>query len=253
MFEPVKIAPSILSADFMNLERDIRIIEEGGAGYIHVDVMDGHFVPNLTIGVPHVKQLKRVANIPLDVHLMIANPLEQLDWYLDAGADIVTVHAEAAAGYQLEEAVRRIHAAGAKAAASVKPHTPVEVLAPVIADLDMVLIMSVEPGFSGQSYIEGSERKVARVVELARAVGASPLIEVDGGIGIATAPLVCAAGADVLVCGNAVCGADDPAAAIARITAVSEQARLEALNGGCAAAVDASGKAASDGIAAKED
>ena len=237
MFEPVKIAPSILSADFMNLERDIRTIEAGGAGYIHVDVMDGHFVPNLTIGVPHVKQLKRVANIPLDVHLMISNPLDQLDWYLDAGADIVTVHAEAAAGYQLEQAVSRIHAAGAKAAASVKPHTPVEVLAPVMEQLDMVLVMSVEPGFSGQSYIEGSDRKVARVVELARAVGASPLIEVDGGISASTAPLVAAAGADVLVCGSAVCGADDPAAAITQVTAAAEKARLAALN--AAAADDA--------------
>ena len=207
MFQPVKIAPSILSADFMNLQRDIEAIQAGGAGYVHVDVMDGHFVPNLTMGVPVVKQLKKITDMPLDVHLMISNPLEQLPWFLEAGADIVTVHVEAAAGYQLERAVEMIHAAGAKAAASVKPHTPVEVLAPVMAQLDMVLIMSVEPGFSGQSYIEGSERKVARTVELARAVGAAPLIEVDGGIGVKTAPLVAAAGADVLVCGSAVCGA----------------------------------------------
>ncbi len=229
VFQPVKIAPSILSADFMNLARDISVIEQGGAGYVHVDVMDGHFVPNLTMGVPVVKQLKRVTKLPLDVHLMISNPLDQLEWFLDAGADIVTVHAEAAPGYQLERAVELIHKAGAKAAASVKPRTPVEVLSPVMADLDMVLVMSVEPGFSGQSYIEGSERKVARVVELARAVGASPLIEVDGGIGCATAPLVAAAGADVLVCGNAVCGADDPAAAIAAVTRVAEDARAAAL------------------------
>ena len=220
MFEPVKIAPSILSADFMNLQRDIKVIEAGGAGYVHVDVMDGHFVPNLTMGVPVVKQLKKITNMPLDVHLMISNPLDQLPWFLDAGADIVTVHAEAAAGYQLERAVEMIHAAGVKAAASVKPHTPVEVLAPVMAQLDMVLVMSVEPGFSGQSYIEGSERKVARVVELARAVGASPLIEVDG---------VTAAGADVLVCGSAVCGAADPAAAIAEVTQAAEAARKAAL------------------------
>ena len=165
MFQPVKIAPSILSADFMNLQRDIAAIESGGAGYVHVDVMDGHFVPNLTMGVPVVKQLKKITDMPLDVHLMISNPLEQLPWFLEAGADIVTVHAEAAAGYQLERAVEMIHAAGAKAAASVKPHTPVEVLAPVMAQLDMVLIMSVEPGFSGQSYIEGSERKVAHTAE----------------------------------------------------------------------------------------
>ena len=229
MFQPVKIAPSILSADFMNLQRDIEAIQAGGAGYVHVDVMDGHFVPNLTMGVPVVKQLKKITDMPLDVHLMISNPLEQLPWFLEAGADIVTVHAEAAAGYQLERAVEMIHAAGVKAAASVKPHTPVEVLAPVMAQLDMVLVMSVEPGFSGQSYIEGSERKVARVVELARAVGASPLIEVDGGIGVKTAPLVTAAGADVLVCGSAVCGAADPAAAIAEVTQAAEAARKAAL------------------------
>ncbi len=231
MFQPVKIAPSILSADFMNLARDIRVIEEGGAGYVHVDVMDGHFVPNLTMGVPVVKQLKKITKLPLDVHLMISNPLDQLPWFLEAGADIVTVHAEAAPGYQLERAVELIHEAGAKAAASVKPRTPVEVLSPVMADLDMVLVMSVEPGFSGQSFIEGSDRKVARVVELARAVGANPLIEVDGGIGVATAPLVAAAGADVLVCGNAVCGAADPAAAIATVTRAAEDARAAALTG----------------------
>ena len=230
MFQPIKIAPSILSADFMNLARDVERIERGGAGYVHVDVMDGHFVPNLTMGVPVVKQLKRVCGIPLDVHLMISNPLEQLPWYLDAGADLVTVHAEAAPGYQLDRAIDAIHEAGALAAASVKPKTPVEMLAPVMGKLDMVLIMSVEPGFSGQSYIAGSERKVARAVEIARAMGASPLIEVDGGISASTAPLVAAAGADVLVCGSAVCGAADPARAIAEVTAAAEAARKGALS-----------------------
>lgn len=224
----VMMSPSILSADFMALRESVSQVSNG-ADFIHVDVMDGHFVPNLTMGVPVVKQLKKITDMPLDVHLMISNPLEQLPWFLEAGADVVTVHAEAAAGYQLERAVEMIHAAGAKAAASVKPHTPVEVLAPVMAQLDMVLIMSVEPGFSGQSYIEGSERKVARTVELARAVGAAPLVEVDGGIGVKTAPLVAAAGADVLVCGSAVCGADDPAAAIAQVTQAAEAARAAVL------------------------
>lgn len=225
----IKIAPSLLAADFRKVGAEIERMAAAGADYLHFDVMDGHFVPNLTMGVPVVKQLKKITDMPLDVHLMISNPLEQLPWFLEAGADIVTVHAEAAAGYQLERAVEMIHAAGAKAAASVKPHTPVEVLAPVMAQLDMVLIMSVEPGFSGQSYIEGSERKVARTVELARAVGAAPLIEVDGGIGVKTAPLVAAAGADVLVCGSAVCGADDSAAAIAQVTQAAEAARAAAL------------------------
>lgn len=229
MFEPVKIAPSILSADFMHLGRDIALIEEAGAGYVHVDVMDGHFVPNLTMGVPVVKQLKKATNLPLDVHLMIANPLEQLPWFLDAGADSVTVHAEVLDAGQLMRAITAIHAAGAKAAVSVKPHTTVGVLAPVIADVDMVLVMSVEPGFSGQSYIEGSDAKVARIVEIARSVGASPLIQVDGGIGVGTAPLVAAAGADVLVCGNAVFAAEDPAAALAAVQAAADAARITAL------------------------
>lgn len=229
MFEPVKIAPSILSADFMNLGRDVALLEKAGAGYVHVDVMDGHFVPNLTMGVPVLKQLKRATELPLDVHLMISNPLEQLPWFLDAGADIVTVHAEALGADELSRAVAAIHAGGAKAAVSLKPNTPTGALAPVLADLDMVLIMSVEPGFSGQSYIEGSEKKVERVVEMARALGVSPLVQVDGGIGLTTAPLVAAAGADVLVCGNAVCGAENPAQAIADITAVAEEARAAAL------------------------
>ena len=211
MFEPVKIAPSILSADFMNLGRDIALIEEAGAGYVHVDVMDGHFVPNLTMGVP------------------IDNPLEQLPWFLDAGADLVTVHAEVLDADGLARAVASIHAAGAKAAVSLKPRTAPGVLAPVISDVDMVLVMSVEPGFSGQSYIEGSEDKVARVAALARSVGASPLVQVDGGIGEATAPLVAGAGADVLVCGNAVFAAEDPARALAEVAAAAEEARLAAL------------------------
>lgn len=230
MFEPVRIAPSILSADFMHLADDIKMIEQAGAGFVHVDVMDGHFVPNLTIGVPVVKQLKKLANIPLDVHLMISNPLRQLPWFLDAGSDMVTVHAEALEGQgELEQAVQMIHDAGAKAAVSVKPNTPVDVLAGVIGQLDMVLVMSVEPGFSGQSYIEGSELKVARVVELAEQAGSRPLIQVDGGIGLATAARVASAGADVLVCGNAVFAADDPAAALAGVQAVAEEARLAAL------------------------
>ena len=206
-----------------------KLIEKAGAGYVHVDVMDGHFVPNLTMGVPVVKQLKKATRLPLDVHLMIANPLEQLPWFLDAGADSVTVHAEALNADGLARAVAAIHAAGAKAAVSVKPRTAVGALAPVLADLDMVLVMSVEPGFSGQSYIEGSEAKVARIAEMARAVGASPLIQVDGGIGEVTAPIVAAAGADVLVCGNAVFAAEDPAAALAAVQAAAEEARLAAL------------------------
>ncbi|OUO96934.1 ribulose-phosphate 3-epimerase [Gordonibacter sp. An232A] len=231
MFEPVKIAPSILSADFANLARDVALVEEAGAGFLHVDVMDGHFVPNLTMGVPVVRSLKRATSLPLDVHLMVDNPLDQLPWYLDAGADSVTVHVEPLDAEGLARAVEAIRAGGAKVAASVKPGTPVEALAPVLADLDMVLVMSVEPGFSGQGFIEGSEEKVARVAQLARAAGSSPLIEVDGGIGAATAGRVAAAGADVLVCGNAVFAADDPAAALAAVRDAAQKARLAALGG----------------------
>ena len=229
MFQPIAIAPSILSADFMNLQADIEMIEQGGAGYVHVDVMDGHFVPNLTIGVPHVKQLKKIAHIPLDVHLMISNPLEQLPWFLDAGADLLTVHAETLEGQWLDRAIEMIRAVGAKACVALKPNTPVDVIAHVIDQLDMVLVMSVEPGFSGQGYIEGSEKKVAQVVELAKGCNPDLLIQVDGGIGVKTVDRVCACGADVIVCGNAVFAADDPKAAIAHIEHLGNVARLAAL------------------------
>lgn len=229
MFEQVRIAPSILSADFMAMGADIALIEEAGAGFVHVDVMDGHFVPNLSMGVPLVKQLAKATDLPLDVHLMVSNPLDQIPWFAAAGADSLTVHAEVLYGDALVRAVEAIREAGCKAAVSLKPKTPVATLAPVVADLDMVLIMSVEPGFSGQSYIEGSEDRVAEVVSLARAAGASPLIQVDGGIGVATAPRVAAAGADVLVCGNAVFAAEDPAAALVAVRDAAEVARKAAL------------------------
>ena len=229
MFEPVKIAPSILSADFMNLAADIETIERGGAGYVHVDVMDGHFVPNLTIGVPHVRQLKKITSLPLDIHLMVSNPLEQLPWYVEAGGDIITVHEETLEGQWLDRAIELIHAGGAKACIAIKPKTPVDVLESVIAHLDMVLVMSVEPGFSGQGYIEGSEQKIADLVRMAHPVNPGLLIEVDGGIGEGTVARVCAEGADVIVCGNAVFGAPDPAEAIATIEKLGNEARLGAL------------------------
>ena len=219
MFEPVKIAPSILSADFMNLQRDIKVIEAGGAGYVHVDVMDGHFVPNLTMGVPVVKQLKKITNMPLDVHLMISNPLDQLPWFLDAGADIVTVHAEAAAGYQLERAVEMIHAAGVQAAASVKPHTPVEVLAPYLDEVELVLVMTVEPGFGGQSFMVDMMPKLAWLRQRCRP---GTVLQVDGGINRKTIAAAAAAGADCFVAGSAVFGREDYGA---EITALRELAR----------------------------
>lgn len=227
MFGDIKISPSILSADFMNFERDIRMLERAGADFVHVDVMDGHFVPNLTLGVPFVKQLKAVTDLPLDVHLMISNPLEQLDWYLDAGADLVSVHIEVFTDEaEVREAIRRIRAAGARPSLTLKPDRPIEDLEPYIADLDMVLVMSVFPGFSGQSYIEGSEDRVATVAAYARRLNPDLLIEVDGGVSpVRTAGLVCAQGADVLVAGSAVFSADDPAHAVSALRTAGCEAR----------------------------
>ena len=228
MFQKVRIAPSILSADFMRLGEQIALIERGGAGFVHVDVMDGHFVPNLTIGVPHVAQLKKVTELPLDVHLMIDNPLTELPWFLEAGADLLTVHAETLYGESMEQAARMIHEGGAMAGIALKPKTPVAVLEPVIEMFEMVLVMSVEPGFSGQSYIEGSDKKVAEVVRMAQDRNPDLLIEVDGGMGVKTVGGVCAAGADVIVCGNAVYKAPDPCAAIAEVAQAGDAARLAA-------------------------
>lgn len=226
MFEPVKIAPSILSANFMNFEASIKAIEED-AGFIHFDVMDGHFVPNLSVGVPLLAQLARATNVPLDVHLMVSNPLEQIPWFIDAGADIITVHAEALhTEDEMQQAINMVRDAGVRVCLALKPKTPVSAIAEFIPQLDMVLVMSVEPGFSGQSYIAGSEDKVAEVVRIARARVCTPLIQVDGGINENTAPLVAKAGADVLVAGNAVFAAKDPASAIRSIASSADHARL---------------------------
>lgn len=215
MFTDIQIAPSILSADFANLERDVRMISEAGADWIHVDVMDGHFVPNLTIGPAHVKMLKRVTDVPLDVHLMIDNPEVQVPWYIDAGADSVTVHVEACD--DAAAMLRTIRDAGVKAGISLNPETDASALAGLLGLVDMVLVMSVHPGFGGQSFIKSSPAKIAAIVEMCKAEGTAPLIEVDGGIGVATAPLVSAVGADVLVAGSAIFCADDPTAALRSI------------------------------------
>ncbi|MDA3935322.1 MAG: ribulose-phosphate 3-epimerase [Actinomycetota bacterium] len=213
MIDRVLMAPSILSADFTCLGESIGLVHD--ADYIHVDVMDGHFVPNLTIGPPVVKALKRITDIPLDVHLMITNAEDSVDWYLDAGADVVTVHAEACP--HLHRVVQTIQAAGAKASVSLNPGTPVSVLRDVLGDLDMVLLMSVNPGFGGQKFIGNTVRKIRELVSLCTDVGAAPLIQIDGGIDEETAPLVVAAGARVLVAGSAVFCKNDPAVAMEAI------------------------------------
>ncbi len=226
MFEPVKIAPSILSADFMNFEKSIKTIESD-AGFIHFDVMDGHFVPNITVGVPLLKQLAKHTNIPLDVHLMVSNPLIQIPWFINAGADIITVHAETLkTPDEMQQAINIVKDACVRVCFALKPNTPVSEIEEFIPQLDMVLVMSVEPGFSGQSYIEGSDKKIEEIVRIARMRICSPLIEVDGGINAQSAALVASAGADVLVAGNAVFGAPDPSDAICEIAKVAAEAQM---------------------------
>jgi ribulose-phosphate 3-epimerase len=221
MSDQVTIAPSILSADFTRLAEAIELIERGGADLIHVDVMDGHFVPNLTIGPPVIAALKKVASRPLDVHLMIDNADDTIGWYLDAGADMVTVHAEGT--WHLHRVIQRIRAAGASPAVSLNPATPVATLRDILGDVDMVLLMSVNPGFGGQAFIPRVIDKTREVVRLCDELGVRvPTIQIDGGINVETIVPCVAAGARCFVAGNAVFGAPDPAAAIAQIRLAGE-------------------------------
>ena len=206
------IAPSILSADFTRLAEAVALVEEAGADFIHVDVMDGHFVPNLTIGPPVVSALKRVARKPLDVHLMVSDPDRTALWYVEAGADIVTIHIEAAT--HVHRTLAAIRDGGAQAGITLNPGTPASALSEILPYVDQVLVMSVNPGFAAQSFIESSVAKVAEIARMCREAGISPRIEVDGGIDTSTAPRVVAAGADMLVAGNAIFGADDPVVAL---------------------------------------
>lgn len=222
MSEPILIAPSILSADFTRLAEAVALIEGGGADLVHVDVMDGHFVPNLTIGPPVVKALKKVATRPLDVHLMIDNADATVDWYLDAGADMLTIHAEASP--HLHRTLSRIREAGASPGVSVNPGTPLDILVEVLPMVDLVLVMSVNPGFGGQAFIERSVEKIAELHWMLDKLGSDAVIQVDGGINATTAAQVAAAGARCLVAGNAVFGAPDPVAAIAEIRSAAEAA-----------------------------
>jgi ribulose-phosphate 3-epimerase len=216
------MAPSILSADFTRLGEAVAMAEAAGADVVHVDVMDGHFVPNLTIGPPVVRALKRATVLPLDVHLMIDNADDTVSWYLDAGADMVSVHVEACR--DVPGVLRAIRAGGAKAGVALNPATPVASIAGVIGDVDYVLVMSVVPGFGGQAFMPVSLEKIAEIADMLREAGSCAEIEVDGGIDETTAPLVCGAGARLLVAGNAIFGRPDPAAALEAIRVAGRSA-----------------------------
>ena len=219
----IRIAPSILSADFAALGRDIAAAERGGADLIHVDVMDGHFVPNITIGPPVVKSLKRVAQRPLDVHLMISEPDRYIEAFAAAGASMMSVHVEVLP--HLHRTVHAIKALGVKAGVVLNPSTPVGALEEIAGDVDFVLVMSVNPGFGGQTFIARSESKVAAVRALLdRSGNTGALIEIDGGIDATTAPLVVRAGARILVAGNAIFGTPDPERATRELKALANGA-----------------------------
>jgi len=202
------IAPSVLSADFANLQRDIEMINSSDADWFHVDIMDGVFVPNISFGFPVMEAIKRHAKKPLDVHLMIVNPDQYIEQFIAAGADMITVHYEACV--HLNKTIQTIHKAGARACVALNPHTPAELLTDILPVLDMVLIMSVNPGFGGQQFIPNTLLKIRRLKAMAAQVNPGLLIEVDGGVSLNNLGDLLAAGADVFVAGNAIFGADLP-------------------------------------------
>ena len=204
-----KISPSLLSADFLNLQKDIEMLNNSEADWLHCDVMDGVFVPNISFGFPVLNRVKEIAKKPLDVHLMIVQPEKFIQQVKDVNAYMMTVHYEACT--HLHRTVGAIHDAGMKAGVTLNPHTPVEFLEDILEDLDMVLIMSVNPGFGGQRFIERSLSKVSRLKKMIQERNLSTLIEVDGGVNLETGKRLLEAGADVLVAGNAVFSAPNPA------------------------------------------
>jgi len=215
----VRIAPSILSADFAALGQAIAATERGGADLIHVDVMDGHFVPNITIGPPVVRSIRHVTKLPLDVHLMIMEPDRYIEAFADAGASMISVHVEVLP--HLHRTVQAIKALGAKAGVVLNPSTPVVALEQIAADVDYVLVMSVNPGFGGQTFIPRSESKVREVRTLLDSVGSAAPVEIDGGIDTVTAPRVVAAGARILVAGSAIFHTSDPERATRELKAAA--------------------------------
>ena len=211
----IKIAPSILSADFANLQKDIQDVEQGGADYIHIDVMDGHFVPNITIGPLVVEAIRPITKLPLDVHLMIDNPDMYIPAFAKAGADIISVHVEASR--HLHRTIQLIKSEGVKAGVVINPATPVESIVPILNNVDLVLLMTVNPGFGGQAFIEEVLPKIKEVRSLITERGLSVEVEVDGGVNPETAARCVKAGADVLVAGSAIYQQTDRKKAITSI------------------------------------
>lgn len=212
------VAPSILSADFLNLRRDIEMIDASEAAMIHVDVMDGVFVPNISIGFPVIEQVGRIARKPLDVHLMIVEPDKYITRVRDCGAAIMNVHQEAC--IHLDRTVAEIRRCGMKAAVTLNPATPVATLEDIIGELDMVLLMSVNPGFGGQKFIEYTLKKASRLRDLIERTGSKAVVEIDGGINLTTGRMAAEAGCDVAVAGNFVFSSPDPLKAIADLAAL---------------------------------
>lgn len=218
----VRIAPSILSADFARLAEEVSRVEEAGADWLHIDVMDGHFVPNLTVGPPIVEALRKVTTLPLDVHLMMTNPDAFIAEFAQAGADYLTVHVETCP--HLHRTVQSIKERGVKAGVTLNPATPAVTLSEIVRDADLILIMSVNPGFGGQKFIPSSLQKIAEVRGLIDRTRSHALLEVDGGVKPDNADAILAAGAEVLVAGSAVFSSDDYAAAITALRAGHEPA-----------------------------
>lgn len=213
----LKIAPSILSADFARLGAEVEDVKRGGADYAHVDVMDGLFVPNISVGIPVVKSLRRATDMFLDVHLMIERPLRYVEQFCKAGADLVNFHVEADSEENIHAAIAKAHELGKKAGVTVKPRTPAEAVLPFINEVELVLVMTVEPGFGGQSFMYEQLEKIKKIRAIIDENNLACELEADGGIDAVTAPLAIAAGCDVLVAGSAVFNKSDRAAAIKAI------------------------------------
>ena len=215
----IKVSPSILSADFGNMERDIRNLKTAGAEYIHVDIMDGHFVPNISMGFPMVEALRKITDLVLDVHLMIDRPLRYVERFCKAGADILTIHVEADTEENTLEALKIIKACGVKPAICVKPKTPAEAVLPFIDLCDLILVMTVEPGFGGQSFMADMMPKVSQIRSYIEQRNPTCELEVDGGVNTTTGKICIEAGANVLVAGSAYFKAEDQAAFVKSLKA----------------------------------